>query len=48
MQYHFQLETQIARCLPGDDGGMYVQAATQWIDGTSEIVSKVIDVPESR
>ena len=48
MQYHFQLETQIARCLPGDDGGMNVQAATQWIDGTSEIVSKVLNVPESR
>ena len=47
-QYHFQLETQIARCLPGDDGGMNVQAATQWIDGTSEIVSKVLNVPESR
>lgn len=46
-QYHFQMETQIALCQPNDNGGMDVQASTQWIDGTSEIVAKVLDIPES-
>ncbi|KAL8614120.1 hypothetical protein ACOMHN_026337 [Nucella lapillus] len=46
-QNHFQLEAQIARCAPGDDGGMEVQASTQWIDGTAEIVAKVLNLPES-
>ncbi|KAK7099077.1 hypothetical protein V1264_003269 [Littorina saxatilis] len=46
-QYHFQLETQTARCCPADDGGMNVQATTQWIDGTAEIVAKVLNLPES-
>lgn len=47
-QYHFQLETQYARCLPSDDGGMNVEASTQWIDGTSEIVASVLNIPRSR
>ncbi|KAK7486654.1 hypothetical protein BaRGS_00022055, partial [Batillaria attramentaria] len=46
-QYHFQMETQIARCQPSDNGGIDVQASTQWIDGTSEIVAKVLNIPES-
>lgn len=47
-QSHFQLESQIAVCTPGDDGGMFVQASTQWIDGTEEIVAKALNLPLSR
>ncbi|XP_076471897.1 xanthine dehydrogenase-like [Babylonia areolata] len=46
-QTHFQLESQTARCVPGDDGGMEVQATTQWIDGTAEIVARVLNIPEN-
>ncbi|XP_025087515.1 xanthine dehydrogenase-like [Pomacea canaliculata] len=46
-QYHFQLETQIARCCLNDSGGIEVEASTQWIDGTCEIVAKVLNIPQS-
>ncbi|XP_076451139.1 uncharacterized protein LOC143287015 isoform X2 [Babylonia areolata] len=46
-QAHFPLETQISRCAPNDDGGLDVQATTQWIDATSEVVASILNIPQS-
>jgi xanthine dehydrogenase molybdopterin-binding subunit B len=47
-QAHFHLETQAARCQPNDHGGYDVQATTQWIDGTAEVISEILKIPQSR
>ncbi|KAK7469495.1 hypothetical protein BaRGS_00036474 [Batillaria attramentaria] len=46
-QYHFHVETHTSRCVPNDDGGMDIQASTQWADGAQEIVAALLNIPQS-
>ncbi len=46
-QYHFQMETQIALCVPREDG-MDVFSATQWMDLTQAVVASTLGMPNNR
>ena len=46
-QYHFPMESQIAICVPQEDG-MKVYAASQWIDYAQKSVAQVLGVPCAR
>lgn len=43
-QYHFHMETQSTIVRPIEKGHYDVQCATQWMDGLSLVVSKVLDI----
>lgn len=43
-QYHFHMETQVALCIPEDDG-MTVHCPTQWIDFIQAAVAQTLNYP---
>ncbi len=45
-QYHYTMETQVALCVPIEDG-MDIYSATQWIDATQMAIADVLNVPNS-
>uniref|UniRef100_A0A4D5RAG3 Xanthine dehydrogenase n=1 Tax=Scolopendra viridis TaxID=118503 RepID=A0A4D5RAG3_SCOVI len=45
-QYHIYFETQVAFCVPKEDG-MDVAVATQWMDLAHQSISKVLGIPKN-
>ncbi|KAJ7381038.1 hypothetical protein OS493_004634 [Desmophyllum pertusum] len=43
-QYHFHMETQVALCVPEDDG-ITVHCPTQWVDLTQAAVAQTLNFP---
>lgn len=47
-QYHYPMEPQTAFCMPADDGGINVYAATQWPDGVQMAISQSLAIPHNK
>lgn len=47
-QYHYTMEPQTTICIPNEEGGMEINSATQWIDGTQVAVSEFLKVPQNK
>lgn len=47
-QYHYPMEPQTAFCMPSDDGGLNVYAATQWPDGVQLAISQSLAIPHNK
>lgn len=47
-QYHFPMEPQTAFCIPSDDGGINVYAATQCFDMIQIGIRQLLNIPENK
>lgn len=47
-QFHFSMEAQSTFCMPNDDGGIKVYAATQWFDLIHVVIANCLKIPQSK
>lgn len=47
-QYHYPMEPQTTFCMPSDDGGLNVFAATQWPDMVQFAISESLAIPNNK